>query len=110
MAMRGSLNQRSAPSACQLDDELMSSANATAVVQRKIREMYLEVLRLAYDIPASVTLYAPQPLPPRSPPMPLPPPARPTIPSSSAVVASAEEIHPSSNRDLALYTSQKDRV
>ncbi|KAL2494095.1 hypothetical protein Fot_37852 [Forsythia ovata] len=44
MAMRGSLNQRSAPSACQLDDELMSSANATAVVQRKVREMYLEAL------------------------------------------------------------------
>ncbi|KAL2473363.1 Uncharacterized protein Fot_49099 [Forsythia ovata] len=57
--MRGSLYQRGVPSACQLDDELTSSTNAAVVVQSKIRDADMEVLRLAYDIPVSIHLHAP---------------------------------------------------
>ncbi|KAL2473277.1 hypothetical protein Fot_49013 [Forsythia ovata] len=59
MEMRGSLYQRGVPSAHQLDDELTSSTNAAVVVQSKIRDADMEVLRLAYDIPVSIRLHAP---------------------------------------------------
>ncbi|KAL2513080.1 hypothetical protein Adt_18680 [Abeliophyllum distichum] len=47
------------PVALQLDDDLTSLASATSMVQSKIKKMDLEVLRLAYDISAMISLCAP---------------------------------------------------
>ncbi|KAL2490951.1 hypothetical protein Adt_26579 [Abeliophyllum distichum] len=58
---RDSLGQRDAHVAQRLDEELKRSATEASMVRSKIREEDLENIRLSYDIPTSVMLWAPSP-------------------------------------------------
>ncbi|KAL2517603.1 Uncharacterized protein Adt_13850 [Abeliophyllum distichum] len=61
LEMRSSLDQRNAPAAYRLDEELKHSATEAYMVRSKIREEYLVDIRLSYNISNSVTLRAPSP-------------------------------------------------